>query len=163
MKDNNIQQNKPEYGDPANNSVSYQQYPQLHEIEKKLPLRVLSEDDFKHWQSYGYIVIKNAISKQDALETADFLWEFSEMDYDDISTWGPNSIKYRRQELNGSGMLECYHHPLLWKNRQNERIYNAFVDIWDREDLWVTIDRANLSLPTKYNDQSFKGFFTLGL
>jgi ectoine hydroxylase-related dioxygenase (phytanoyl-CoA dioxygenase family) len=29
------------------------------------------------------------------------------------------------------------------------RIYGAFVDIWDREDLWVTIDRANLNPPKK--------------
>ena len=29
------------------------------------------------------------------------------------------------------------------------RVYDAFVDIWDREDLWVTIDRANLNPPKK--------------
>lgn len=30
-----------------------------------------------------------------------------------------------------------------------KRIYDVFVDIWDREDLWVTIDRANLNPPKK--------------
>ncbi|MED7819508.1 MULTISPECIES: phytanoyl-CoA dioxygenase family protein [unclassified Francisella] len=157
---NNQQNNKYKYGEnqPGNNSVSYQDYPQLQEIKKKLPLRVLSEDDFKHWQTYGYVVIKNAISKEDAKQTADFLWEFSEMTQNDKSTWKPNKTVYRMQELNGSGMLECYHHPLLWNNRQNQRVYDAFVDIWDREDLWVTIDRANLSLPIKYNQKNFSGF-----
>jgi ectoine hydroxylase-related dioxygenase (phytanoyl-CoA dioxygenase family) len=29
------------------------------------------------------------------------------------------------------------------------RVYDVFVDIWDREDLWVTIDRANLNPPKK--------------
>ena len=29
------------------------------------------------------------------------------------------------------------------------RVYDAFVDIWDREDLWVTIDRANLNPPKR--------------
>jgi ectoine hydroxylase-related dioxygenase (phytanoyl-CoA dioxygenase family) len=26
-------------------------------------------------------------------------------------------------------------------------VYDAYVDIWDREDLWVTLDRANLNTP----------------
>ena len=160
MINNKEYANKYKYGDnqPGNNSVSYQDYPQLHQIKKKLPLRVLSESDFKHWQSYGYVIIKNAIPDKDIKDTTDFLWEFSEMKKDDISTWKPSKIKYKMQELNDSGMLECYHHPTLWKNRQNERIYNAFVDIWDREDLWVTIDRANLSLPRAYSRKRFNGF-----
>ena len=37
----------------------------------------------------------------------------------------------------------------LWDNRMERRVYDAFVDIWDREDLWVTIDRANLNPPKK--------------
>lgn len=37
----------------------------------------------------------------------------------------------------------------MWDNRQTQRVYDAFVDIWDREDLWVTIDRANLNPPNK--------------
>ena len=32
------------------------------------------------------------------------------------------------------------------------RIYGTFVDIWDREDLWGPIDRANLNLPKRVKD-----------
>ena len=53
------------------------------------------------------------------------------------------------KELNNTGMLEIYNHQYLWDNRQEQRVYDAFVDIWDREDLWVTIDRANLNPPKK--------------
>ena len=49
----------------------------------------------------------------------------------------------------GTGMLEIYNHQLLWDYRMEPRIYDAFVDIWDREDLCVTIDRANLNPPMK--------------
>ena len=52
-------------------------------------------------------------------------------------------------ELNHTGMLEIYNHQYLWDTRTDPRVYDAFVDIWDREDLWVTIDRANLNLPKK--------------
>ena len=44
-------------------------------------------------------------------------------------------------------MIEIYNHQYLWDNRQEPRVYDAFVDIWDREDLWVGIDRANLNPP----------------
>ena len=46
-------------------------------------------------------------------------------------------------------MVEIYNHQYLWDNRQEQRVYDAFVDIWDREDLWVGIDRANLNPPKK--------------
>jgi ectoine hydroxylase-related dioxygenase (phytanoyl-CoA dioxygenase family) len=36
-------------------------------------------------------------------------------------------------------------------------VYDAFVDIWDREDLWVAIDRANLNTPNR-GQRAFSGF-----
>jgi hypothetical protein len=51
--------------------------------------------------------------------------------------------------LNGTGMVEIYNHQYMWDNRQHPRVYDAFVDIWDRTDLWVTIDRANMNMPKK--------------
>ena len=53
------------------------------------------------------------------------------------------------KELNGTGMVEIYNHQYLWDNRMEQRVYDAFVDIWDMEELWVTIDRANLNPPKK--------------
>ena len=46
-------------------------------------------------------------------------------------------------------MVEVYNHQYLWDNRMERRVYDSFVDIWDREDLWVAIDRANLNPPRK--------------
>ena len=57
------------------------------------------------------------------------------------------------KELNGTGMVEIYNHQYLWDNRQEQRVYDAFVDIWDIEELWVAIDRANLNLPKKVQGQ----------
>src|ERR1700678_3363052 len=33
----------------------------LRSIQKKLPLRVLSKADFEHWQTYGFVVVKQAV------------------------------------------------------------------------------------------------------
>jgi ectoine hydroxylase-related dioxygenase (phytanoyl-CoA dioxygenase family) len=36
-------------------------------------------------------------------------------------------------------------------------VYDSFVDIWDKETLWVTIDRANLNPPNRAG-REFSGF-----
>ena len=80
------------------------------------------------------------------------------MDPLDPSTWYRSQLRENKmKELNNSGMVECYNNQVLWNNRQNLRIYDSFVDVWDQEDLWVTIDRANLNPPNR-NGRNFKGF-----
>ena len=96
---------------------------------------------------------KNRLKKQPT-----FLWEFEEKDPANPDTWyTPPRAEMQMKELIGSGMVEVYNHPLLWENRQVPRIYNAFVDIWGTEKLWVTIDRANLNFPKK-EASGFGGF-----
>ena len=63
----------------------------------------------------------------------------------------------KMKELAGTGMVEVYNHQFLWENRQSEKIYKAFIDIWGTKDLWVTIDRANLNFPL-HQDHDYKGF-----
>ncbi len=143
---------------PGNPSVAYTIETQLKDIQKRLPLRVLSAEDWTHWTSWGFVVVKNAVPVANIERLRDLLWEFQEMDPKDMSTWyKPQLRDHEMKELNNSGMVEIYNHPYLWANRQHPRIYDAFVDIWDREDLWVTIDRANFNPPNR-NARSFNGF-----
>lgn len=121
---------------------------QLRDLEKDLPLRVLSEDDWDHWVTNGYVVVKNIISRALASELVDVLWAFNESSPGLPETWHrPERRLHRTDQFNNVGMMEIYHHQLMWDNRQNEKLYNLFVDIWDRTDLWVLMDRANLSTP----------------
>lgn len=122
----------------------------LNKIEKKLPLRVLSQDDWTHWITKGYVIVRQAVPASRLEPLVDVLWEFDEKDPNDPATWyAPQRREHKMKELNNTGMLEIYNHQLLWDNRMAARIYGAFVDIWDREDLWVTIDRANLNPPKR--------------
>lgn len=111
-------------------------------------LRILSIEDWNFWLYNGFVVIKNAISREQAKKTADFLWEFEEKDPNNKESWytAPRA-EMQMKELQGTGMVEVYNHQLLWENRQIDRVYNAFVDIWGTEKLWATIDRANLNFP----------------
>ena len=123
---------------------------QLKDIVKRLPLRVLSEDDWRHWTTQGYVVVRRAVPTDKVERLVDLLWRFDEKDPNDASTWyAPQRREHKMKELNNTGMLEIYNHQYLWDTRMEPRIYDAFVDIWDREDLWVTIDRANLNPPKR--------------
>lgn len=122
----------------------------LREIRKTLPLRVLSSDDWRHWTTRGYVIVKDAVPPENVERLKSLLWQFEEKDPADPATWHtPQRRDHIMKELNGTGMVEIYNHQYLWDNRQHPRIYDTFVDIWDRTDLWVTIDRANLNMPKK--------------
>ena len=121
-------------------------------------LRVLTIDQWNFWIENGYVVIKSAISKEQATRTAEFIWEFDDKDPSNPNTWYSNPrAEMKMKELAGTGMVEVYNHQHLWNNRQNQKVYDAFVDIWGTEKLWVTIDRANLNFPIKPGFE-YKGF-----
>ena len=121
-------------------------------------LKSLTESQWSFWKENGYVIVKEAISKKQAEKTALFLWEFEEKDPLDKKSWyAPPRAEMKMKELAGTGMVEVYNHQLLWENRQNPKIYDAFVDIWGTDRLWVTIDRANLNFPQKKGFEK-KGF-----
>lgn len=120
----------------------------LKDIRKRLPLRVLSSADWDHWTHKGYVVVRQIVPAANVERLVDLLWRFDDKNPRDPSTWrAPQRREHKMKELNNTGMLEIYNHQYLWDNRQEQRVYDVFVDIWDREDLWVTIDRANLNPP----------------
>ena len=132
---------------------------QLKDINKTLPLRVLSPEDFHHWQTRGYVIVRNAVPQDNVERLKALLWEFDEKDPGDQTTWyAPQRRDHIMKELNGTGMVEIYNHQYLWDNRMEQRVYDAFVDIWDIEDLWVSIDRANLNPPKKIKGANQNGF-----
>ena len=148
---------------PGNPSTATSSQIKLRTSSDGEPLRVLSEEDWQFWIQNGYVVIKNAVSKEQAQRTAEFLWEFEEKDANNPETWyaPPRADAERRpmkmKELTNTGMVEVYNNQHLWNNRQMQRVYDAFVDVWGTEKLWVTIDRANLNFPIRTGFE-YKGF-----
>ncbi|MDO6601419.1 phytanoyl-CoA dioxygenase family protein [Arenibacter palladensis] len=157
-KYNKVANKNPHEKIPGNPSTSTTSKIVLNDRSNGKPLRMLSEEDWKFWLYNGYIVVKNAIAKEQAQETAQFLWEFEEKDPKNPDTWyTPPRAEMKMKELTGTGMVEVYNHQYLWNNRQQEKIYDAFVDIWGTKKLWVTIDRANLNFPIRPGFEQ-KGF-----
>ncbi len=143
---------------PGNPSTAKSSAVKLNDRSNGKPLRVLSEDDWNFWINNGYVVVKNAVPREQVAETAKFIWEFEEKDPNDPETWyAPPRAEIQMKELTNTGMVEVYNNQYLWNNRMNQKIYDAFVDIWGTEKLWVTIDRANLNFPMRPGFE-YKGF-----
>ena len=94
---------------PGNPSVAKTSEVKLRTHAENNSLRVLTMDQWNFWIENGYVVIKNAISKQQAAKTASFLWEFEEKNPNDKSTWYTNPrAEMQMKELAGTGMVEVY-------------------------------------------------------
>ena len=143
---------------PGNPSTAKSSALKLNDRSNGKPLRVLSEDDWKFWTSNGYVVIKNAVPREHAQRLADYLWKYEDKNSNDIESWykKPNA-ENQMKELNNTGMVEIYNHQYMWDNRQYQRLYDAFVDVWGTEKLWTTIDRVNLNFPIRPGFE-YKGF-----
>ncbi|GAA1965087.1 phytanoyl-CoA dioxygenase family protein [Kitasatospora viridis] len=139
----------PRGGYTSTDGENYRAPVPLRDLTKRLPLRVLSAEDFRHWQDHGYVIVREAIPAAAARALLDFAWEFQGMDPERPDTWYPERrfLSKLFRDLHVYGFVEAYHHQLLWDSRQSRRVYDAFVDVWDCEELWVTLDRLNLNPP----------------
>jgi len=143
---------------PGNPSTATSSKIRLSDRSNGEPLRVLSEEDWRFWLHNGYVIVRNAVPKEQVERTAAFLWEFEEKDPNDPETWyAPPRAEMQMKELTNTGMVEVYNHQYLWDNRQSPRVHAAFTDIWGTEKLWCTIDRANLNVPLRPGFE-YKGF-----
>lgn len=143
---------------PGNPSTAKSSKMNLRQSATADTLGILSMADWDFWKTNGYLVIKNAVPREQALQTAAFLWEFEDKDPNDPATWytAPRA-EMQMKELAGTGMVEVYNNQALWDNRQTEKIYQVFADLWGTDELWVTIDRANLNFPIREGHE-YKGF-----
>jgi hypothetical protein len=114
---------------------------------------ILSSADHAFFEENGYVIIPNAVPRENLDAMIDTLWEFLGMDRNDPEDW-------YRPPLRTSGMVEIYQHQALWDNRQHPRVYQAFTEIHGTQKLWVTIDRANLKPPRHpdHPEYDFQGF-----
>ena len=142
---------------PGNPSVATSSKVKLSNRSNGEKLQVLTEEEWAFWIHNGYVVVKNAVPREQAEKLADYLWEYEGKKANDPETWYKPTLSMKMSELNNTGMVEIYNHQYLWDNRQFPKVHQAFADIWGTEKLWVTIDRANLNFPIRPGHE-YKGF-----
>lgn len=115
-------------------------------------MAVLSKTDREFWDENGYVVIPNAVPQENLDAMVDVIWAFLEMDRNNAEDWykhQPYTRENKTSMISSAGMVEIYQHQALWNNRQNSKVHQAFSEIWGREDLWVSLDRANMKPPAR--------------
>jgi hypothetical protein len=102
---------------------------------------VLSRADLAGWEEDGYVVLRNAVSPEEAGAAERLLWQWIGARPDDPETWYGS----RRSGI----MIPLYQHPSLEAARRAPRVHKAFAQLWEREDLWMTIDRMSFNPPER--------------
>ncbi|GAB4045581.1 phytanoyl-CoA dioxygenase family protein [Spirosoma litoris] len=102
---------------------------------------VLSADDLTHWDKYGYVIVRNAVSHEDCEQTIQLICETIDIERYQPETW------YRPNPMRQGIMVQLFQHPILTKNRSSSRIRKAYEQLWNRTDLWVSTDRVGFNPP----------------
>lgn len=102
---------------------------------------ILNAADIDFWNENGYVIIREAVTKEDCNNAINAIVAFLNIDIKDPSTW------YEPHPAKQGIMIQLFQHPALEKNRRSKKIRNAYEQLWGRKDLWMNTDRASFNPP----------------
>lgn len=102
---------------------------------------ILTLADLWHWDNYGYVIIRDAVSREDCSITIQLICEFLQIDKDEPATW------YNPHPAKEGIMIQLFQHPVLERNRHASKIRRAYEQLWGRKDLIVNIDKTGFNPP----------------
>jgi hypothetical protein len=113
-------------------------------------VQIFGEEDMEHWNKEGYVVLKNAISKEDCEQTVNLICRQIGADLNDTSSW------YESHPLKQGIMIQFFNHEILDKNRFSNKIRLAFEQLWQKKNLLVSMDRVSFN-PPETDTYKFQG------
>lgn len=117
-------------------NLLFESDPERMESQNQLP-----EEDSRFFDENGYLIIREAISKQDCEETVALITSHLGIDLNNPETW------YVHHPSQQGIMVQLFKHPILEQNRQSRRIREVFECLWKNSNLWVTTDRVGFNPP----------------
>lgn len=99
---------------------------------------IFSETDWRCWEEHGYVVLKQAVPREDCAVLECAIWEYLGMRPDAPDGWQKRDERFWVSGLN---------HPIQSKNRSSKRIHQAFAQIWGTADLFHSGDRLSFNPP----------------
>jgi hypothetical protein len=105
----------------------------------------LTQDDLDFWNKNGYVVLKNAISREDCLATQAAILEFLEASLENPSSW------YKSHEAKEGLMVLLTKHPTLEKNRASLIIQKAYQQLYGTREIYRVIDKVSFNPPENNN------------
>ncbi|HEY5722625.1 MAG TPA: phytanoyl-CoA dioxygenase family protein [Allosphingosinicella sp.] len=102
---------------------------------------VLDPADLEAWARDGYVVLRRAISREQAAAAASALWKHIGASPDDPDSW------YRVEHK--ATMIQLFQQEALEPARRSPRVHKAFAQLWGTADLWATTDRMGFNPPER--------------
>ena len=109
---------------------------------------VFDAADLAVWERDGVVVLKNAVTRDDAEAIADHLWTVLDADRGDPATW-------YAPRTNGI-MVQHFQHPAMDVPRRSARLHKGFAQLYGHADLIVSTDRLSFNPPVA-GDYAFPG------
>jgi hypothetical protein len=88
----------------------------------------------------GYLVVPDVVPIALTQQVIDAILTFSQIDLEDQLTWYQSSF-------DGHGIVPLHHHQALWDVRQHPAVHAVYADLYDDQELWVSMDRASYKPP----------------
>jgi len=101
---------------------------------------VLSAEDMARWNEEGLVVVRSAISRDEAAAACAAVYEHIGADPQNPGSW------YSRRNMQGI-MVQLFQHPAFQPARTSQRIHKAFAQLWGTADLFPTMDRCGFNPP----------------
>jgi hypothetical protein len=113
-------------------------------VEPVLAEPALGADDLAFWDEHGYVVLREAVSREAARAAERAVWDFVGARPEDPDTWYGNRDGH-------TIMVPLVHHPAFDANRRSSRIHAAYAQLLGTDDLVVTVDRGGFNPPERPN------------
>ncbi len=111
---------------------------------------VLSAVDLAHWDKYGFVVLKQAVSMEEHRAANRAIWDFLGADPDDPESW------YSQHPAKNGLMVVFTQHPALHAIRNAVRIRKAFEQLYGTTAIYKIIDKVSFN-PPQHENYRFAG------
>jgi hypothetical protein len=101
----------------------------------------LAAADLEQWEREGYVVLRNAIDREEAEAAAELLWRHLGATADDPESWYVDGAR--------KIWTPVYHGAALDVARRSPRVLKAFAQLWGTADLWMIIDQMGFNPPER--------------
>ena len=111
--------------------------------EEPLKEDVLTKEDLDFWEANGYVVVRNAVTTQQAADAAQAIWNHLGASPSDPATW------YKTHEDMRGLMLTFYHHPALEANRRSPKVRKAYEQLYGTTGIHRNLDKVSFNPPER--------------
>lgn len=126
--------------------------------------RILAQkyDDWRQdLMDNGYAVVKGAIPREKAIQYQQdmfaYMKTFGPVDFKDPETWVAKNLPISTHN-NVHFYYACNHEKFMWDVRTEPGVVDAFAKLWGTDELLVSFDGFNITLPNRKDKERVQGW-----